>query len=207
MSKGINSTPLITHERLANYVTYDPDTGEFTWKVCTGGKPIGFKAGATLNTGYVQLQIDKRFYTAHRLAWLYWYGEFPPKGIQVDHINGIRNDNRIINLRLSSQSNQNRNTDRRRCKNKHGLIGVSQYPSGRWNASTTIKGTKNNLGMFETKEEAAEAYDNKVLEIFPGCPDVALNRGLSRKGELRPTYFHTRNLQKRREGLEAATVK
>jgi HNH endonuclease len=94
---------IITRTRLKEFLHYDPETGVFTWLV----KPCrnilaGSIAGNVMNEGYVMVKIDRKNYKAHRLAWLYVHGTFPPD--QLDHINRGRADNRLCNLRLSTQA-------------------------------------------------------------------------------------------------------
>ena len=86
---------MITQEELKELLDYNPETGLFTWNVYNNIK--NKTTAGTFNDGYIQIKIKQKIYQAHRLAWLYVYGEWP-KG-QIDHINGIRDDNRIENLR------------------------------------------------------------------------------------------------------------
>jgi hypothetical protein len=91
----------LTQERLKELLHYDPETGIFTNLTQRGGHAKkGAVAGTKNSIGYVCIRIDYDQYRAHRLAWLYVYGEFPEKFI--DHMNEIRDDNRIINLRLAT---------------------------------------------------------------------------------------------------------
>jgi hypothetical protein len=114
------------------------------------------KSGSS--AGYCTLRVAGTIYSAHRLAWFYVHGEWPPKGIQVDHINRDPSDNRLANLRLATQAQNNANSAMRH-RNKAGLKGVVFYPmTSRWKASITIKGRGKHLGYFATKEEAHEAY-------------------------------------------------
>lgn len=101
----------LTQAMLMEMLLYNPDTGVFTWR---GGRFdargrritrfVGTPAGTPITAGHISiyLHVDKRHYLAHRLAWLYTYGEFP-KGL-VDHVNRDPSDNRIANLRLATRS-------------------------------------------------------------------------------------------------------
>jgi hypothetical protein len=151
------ATNLITQERLKSLLTYDPDTGEFRWRAATAIRTkVGSVAGAISNRGYVRIQIDKRIYPAHRLAWLYTYGEWP-KGV-VDHINQNKSDNRLDNLRDASLSINARNCKLRK-NNSSGYKGVSYWARRRkWAAQIRVEGKNKLLGMFDTAADASAAY-------------------------------------------------
>ena len=149
----------IVMERLS----YDSRTGLFKWKSeVAKNVPKGSKAGSLQKKdGYVRIQILGRKYRAHRLAWLIVYGSFPPD--QIDHINGIRHDNRISNLRAvtHAENNRNRALD---IRNKSGYTGITyNKKTNKWIAQ--IGGTRKrvNLGHFGNKEDAIEA--RRIAEI------------------------------------------
>lgn len=150
----------LTAERLRALFHYDADTGVFTRRVARGGCKSGVNAGYTGSDGYQHLQIDGRKYKTHRLAWLYVYGEWPNG--QVDHINGVRIDNWIANLRDVSGSVNQQNQKRATKCSKTGLIGAhraSDAPrSKQFMARIRVNGKSKYLGMFPTAEEAHEAY-------------------------------------------------
>ena len=93
----------LTAERLREVLAYDAETGVFTWRDNRGSRaPAGSVAGnVSHQRGYRQIRVDYNRYLAHRLAWLYVYGEWP--AAQIDHINGQTEDNRIVNLRPATQ--------------------------------------------------------------------------------------------------------
>lgn len=106
--------------------------------------------------GYFQGEVSGKFYLVHRVAWLLHYGEWP-KG-DIDHINGITTDNRIENLRVvtMAENQQNRTLA---CKSQSGIRGVDfQKREGKWRARIKAYGKPILLGMYETKEEARDAY-------------------------------------------------
>lgn len=146
----------LTQERLKELLRYDPDTGHFTWLVNIRGPAyVGRQAGATLNTGYISIKVDKTYYTGHRLACLYMTGAWPKE--QVDHINGVRSDNRWSNLREATRS-QNQLNQKLRTTSKTGVKGV--YWSShkrRFVAQFTTLGVRTLVGQFKTVEEAAAA--------------------------------------------------
>lgn len=142
---------VLTREHLMLHVKYDGSTGEF---VRHNGRVAG-----TIDKGYVQIFISGTVYAAHRLAWLYVHGRMP-KG-QIDHINGIKNDNRISNLREVNHSGNQHNRWLPNKTNKLGFVGVYEkkvYKGKRYCAQIRVDGKKINLGYFESPELASEAY-------------------------------------------------
>ena len=148
------SNLLILHEELLQVLKYDPLTGEFTWKLTlNNGVKEGDKAGHKSAAGYITVRYKYRSYYAHRLAWLYMYGEWPT--LHVDHINQNKLDNRISNLRLATHSQNMRNTPKRSC-NSSGIKGVHwRKDIGKWGANIRVSGQLRHLGFFASKEEAA----------------------------------------------------
>ena len=145
---------MITQERLKELVSYNPDTGVFTWnKNIKGGAQAGCKAGSVFKSGYVYLGLDGKSYTAHRLVWLYVSGTIP---MLIDHINRDKADNRLCNLRVSSHSENGHNSNIR-CNNTSGYTGVSKAGE-KWNAYITVNRKRFNLGYFATPEAANDAY-------------------------------------------------
>lgn len=133
---------------------YDPHTGVFVWKKRLAQRvKIGDVAGRSMGR-YRALHIGGRDYAAHRVAWLYVYGVWPPE--QVDHINLDGHDNRISNLRLATPG-QNQQNKRVGKNNRSGYKGVCQY-QGRWRAEIMAQGKKMALGCFDSAEEASAAY-------------------------------------------------
>lgn len=140
---------------------YDPATGLIVWKAkrkSRGGYVMpGDVAGTPNGQGYVQIKVLGRVWRAHRLAWLLQTGETPPAGYEVDHINGERSDNRWLNLRLVTRSQNNMNQGVKR-NNKSGCKGVSfRKDTQKWHARITVAGTIKLLGNYGTREEAVEA--------------------------------------------------
>lgn len=97
---------MIRQERLKELLDYNPDTGEFRWRVIQGNRKG--KAGSLHKSGYIHIQIDRKILKAHRLAWLYQYGQLPD--LEVDHIDGVKSNNTIKNLRLATKSENQRNS-------------------------------------------------------------------------------------------------
>jgi len=160
---------ILTQEKLKEILSYDASTGLFTWKerLNLGGEKkfySGKIAGWVNSKGYIGIRIDGKHFKAHRLAWLYVYGYFPEH--QVDHINQIRDDNRLINLREASQS-CNMQNQRISSNNKSGITGVSWCNrSGKWRSRITKNNKLIYLGEFSTLLKAAKARYEGELKYF-----------------------------------------
>ena len=113
----------LTESHLKSLLEYSPETGAF-WYIRDSGN---VKAGTVVNLitahGYRSVMINYKWYPLHRLAWLWMTGSFPAKGLQIDHRNGIKTDNRWCNLRLSSPS-QNQQNAKKPTHNSTGVKGV-----------------------------------------------------------------------------------
>ena len=156
---------MITQDRLKEVLCYNPETGFFFWRVAKAQCiQIGSLAGNTNMYGYWAIKIDKKTYLAHRLAWLHEYGRFP-KG-SLDHINRIRTDCRIANLReaTSEQNMANRKAQRSR-SNLKGVAWKKSY--NRWSAQIKRNHKRMHLGYFDTAEEAHAAWC-EVAKQFDG---------------------------------------
>jgi len=143
----------ISQSLVKSILNYNPDTGVFVWEAQRKKIVVGSVAGGDNGHGYWVIRIDGRLYRAHQLAWLYVYGEWPDR--QIDHINGNRSDNRISNLRLATQSQNNANT--RVLSSMSGIKGVGMH-NGRWRAQIRIDGKKVHLGYFDCPAVAHFAY-------------------------------------------------
>lgn len=144
----------ITAEMARELFSYDPETGILRWKVSRPGRKAGAEAG-THTYGYIQVEVNYRFYRAHRIIWLMQTGEWPAH--QIDHINGIRDDNRWSNLREATpmQNSRNRRPSKR---NKSGIVGVSWNRQRRgWDACIGHRNRTVNLGCFPEKKDAVAA--------------------------------------------------
>ncbi|MDI1360639.1 HNH endonuclease [Methylotenera sp.] len=151
----------MTQLELKKLLAYDPLTGHFTWLVSNNWSiKVGSNAGFISQEGYVVIKMFGIKYKGHRLAWLYMTGEFPKE--DTDHINGVRSDNKFLNLREASREQNLRNTGKYKT-NTSGFKGVSLVTkSKKWLAQATFKGQKKFLGLFKTPEEASESYQKFV---------------------------------------------
>lgn len=157
--------------RLRELLSYDPESGEITWVRAKGTRPAGHKAG-TPNNGYLRVQVNRRIYPAHQIAWFLHFGEWPSH--PIDHINGTGTDNRIVNLRLVTPS-ENQHNRRVSKNNKAGRLGVFYDKAvGRYKAEIAVCGVRHRLGTFSSIEAAGRAYDSAKRRLHPTSPQ---NRG------------------------------
>lgn len=148
---------LVSHDRLQELVTYDPETGVFRWRVSRGGSKAGDIAGTTDRDGYVLIKVDRVRYRAHRLAFLYMTGEWPDD--KIDHRDGNPGNNLWTNLRDATQA-QNMKNARKRHDNASGFKGVFfEKRGGRFRSMIRGGGARKHLGYFDSAADAARAYD------------------------------------------------
>lgn len=149
----------LTQDQLKEKLSYDTETGLFRWRVTTGGQVAGSVAGAD-NEGYTMVIVDGQAYAAHRLAWLYVHGVWPVA--HIDHVNRVKADNRITNLRDVSVAENSWNKVAPQSNSTTGLRGVYRrvMPNGavRYRAKIKASGREYFLGLFPTPEEAYAAY-------------------------------------------------
>ena len=149
----------MNQQRAKDLLSYNEDTGEFIWKIKQGYMLPGTPAGGIHPSGYIFIGIDRKRYAAHRLAWLWVYGEFPKLGI--DHINGVKTDNRIANLRaVSCRENQNN-----QYKHRGGRLVGARFRGKSWESYITIERKYTYIGSFPTQEEAHAAYTQERARI------------------------------------------
>jgi hypothetical protein len=159
----------LTAARLREVLDYDPETGVFTWRVQTSKRiNIGDRAGyidARPNKGgYRYISIDDVTYFAAHLVVLWMTGKWPTD--DVDHINRIRDDDRWINLRRGSRSENSANARARGGKYSK-LKGVSfNHPAGKYQAQIKVNYRQRYLGLFDTAEAAHAAYCAAARKYF-----------------------------------------
>ncbi|MEI7998669.1 MAG: HNH endonuclease [Candidatus Omnitrophota bacterium] len=147
---------MITQEQLKEILHYDPETGSFTWAKSGRRIKIGKVAGGLEKGGYIRIRIFGKMYFAHRLAWLYMTGSFPPE--LIDHDNGNPSDNRFVNLREATRSENQANRGKTKA-NASGFKGVYwDKKAKKWKAQIGFESKTKYLGLFDTKEEAHDVY-------------------------------------------------
>jgi len=135
-------------ETLTSFLSYDPVSGHFRWKVSAGHRKAGDIAGCKTASGYWQLQFKKKNYAGHRLAWFYMTKQWPDN--QVDHIDRNPLNNSWANLRQLTPSD-----------NSHNTKAVGFYfntERNKYHAQICVKGKKYHVGYFDCPDLAREAY-------------------------------------------------
>jgi len=155
---------MLTQEQLKELFYYHPESGDFVRLTRPASKSlVGHLVGTKVGHGYFKISINYRGYYAHRLAWLYVHGVFPPA--DTDHINGDRGDNRIKNLRAATRR-ENTHNSKARSDNAAGYKGVSRHrPTGKWRAVIHDNGKQVSLGLFPSPQAASQAYRNAASEL------------------------------------------
>lgn len=164
----INAVP--KQEHLKEILGYNPETGAFTWKwrndisVFQNRRWANKKAG-TKNRKGIKIWTNDGQYAAHRIAWVYVYGDGLSLDMQVDHANGDPFDNRIENLRLATHG---QNCTNCKARNRDLPKGVYKYnKSGMFRAAIGVNKKVLELGIFLNIQEAHAAY-MKAAKIYKG---------------------------------------
>jgi hypothetical protein len=136
-------------------LNYDQNTGIFTW--ISSGKEAGYTDGR-----YRLIGFGGKRYKAHRLAWFYMTGLWPSD--HIDHKNQVKLDNRFLNLRIATDS-ENKCNIGLTAKNKSGYKGVSwESTCNKWRAQICVNKNIKYLGVFKDKKLASEAYKSAAVK-------------------------------------------
>lgn len=152
--------------------TYDSDSGRIFHakdKKSGSGRVVarsGDYADTTIDKGYRRLSITtssgRHLSMAHRVAWILSNGEIP-NGLFIDHINGVRHDNRLTNLRLVTRQQNSHN--------QHKAKGFSwNFKRGKWQAQILVNRRSISLGMHDTELDARSAYLRAKRIYHPTAP-------------------------------------
>jgi hypothetical protein len=177
------TTDLPASEELRALFHYDPDIGVLTWKErpptsrankIHNSRDAGQKAGAVDTWGHRQVRVGGKLRAAHRIIWKMMTGE--DAAHQIDHINGVCDDNRWANLREATAL-QNAWNKPLRSTNKSGAecvfpMKTKRATSKKWRVTFGINGKRIFIGDFYTKEEAIAAHS----KAFAKYRDVSFKR-------------------------------
>jgi hypothetical protein len=162
---ALSILPLPPRERVLELLVYDSSSGVFSWRSSRGKVAAGSPAGAINAKGYRCIRIDKILYRANRLAWLVVHG-FDPGRLEVDHIDGNRDNNAEKNLRLATtkQNQENRGINKNNTSGYRGVYWSTQKTA--WVAELCHNGKSIRLGCFETAEQASIVASAGRAAIF-----------------------------------------
>jgi len=171
---------ILTFEKANQLVRYEPETGEMFWRVNRrGGAKAGDQVGHINQGGYWATIVDRVPIEMHRLAWLLYYGELPARGLYVDHINRIKTDNRIANLRIVDADGNAANRVRESYKHG-GERGIAfDKINNKWNVSVPITKRKSRyIGCFVDIRDARIARDaaEKAIKLMADAAPLAEKR-------------------------------
>jgi len=164
---------LVTFERASALLRVD-EGGHIYWRSSRSRARIGMPAGCLHSGGYRVVQVDGRLYLAHRLVWLLTHGSWPSQ--DIDHINGVRCDNRPDNLRDVDRATNIQNIRGPYSTSRTGLLGAYVCKAtGGFQSSIHANGRTVSLGYFTTAEEAHAAYMKAKRELHPGYVQAESN--------------------------------
>jgi len=146
-------------------LTYDEKTGHFTWTQDRYRPVAGEIAGTVKPNGYRVIVVAGRICRAHRLAWLFVHGDLPPRHMDIDHINGVRDDNRISNLRIATRGENLANARSKSATSKYRGIGFDRERQ-KWLMQVKGPTGKRIVKRYPTEIEAARAYDSAATELW-----------------------------------------
>lgn len=160
---------MINQEEIKKLLNYDKETGIFTWKEKRNWRANkGDIAGSINHSGYINIKINGKLFKAHRLAWIYVYGYWPI--VDIDHIDHIKTNNKISNLRDVSTSINMQNQNCASSISTTGLLGVCFHKAtNKYQASITINKKRIHLGLFLSAEEAYSQYLIAKRKYHEGC--------------------------------------
>jgi hypothetical protein len=169
--------PLPPLEVLQEKFEYNPESGELTYRKRSKGKQPGESAGYLTDRGWLRIKVGFIHYRVHRVVWKLFYGEDPPEGMEIDHINRVKTDNRITNLRIATRKENAQNILRvpkppkppKPKKTLEELVEIRRKASRK-------TAEKNKKPIIVTSPDGAETW-------YPSLSDAALANSIN-KGSL-----------------------
>lgn len=157
---------MLTQDRVRELLKYVKSTGQFFWRASRSGVAKGPAGSHGDPRGYVSVVIDRQRVWAHRLAFLYVTGSLPPRGVEVDHRNQDKSDNRWCNLRLATKP-QNRQNSKGKSSNTSGFVGVHWNKKlQKWQARIRTPEGRKYLGSFPTAAAAGKARQAAAVGLY-----------------------------------------
>lgn len=149
--------------KIRELLAYDPETGRFTWLVDAGSVRAGDEASSMTIAGYSRVKLDGVHHYLHRLAWAFVHGEFPES--DLDHVNMVKSDNRISNLRLATKAENQMHRGIPK-NNTSGCKGVTwNATKGKWSVRCAANGKRKHLGYFDDVASATSVYKQYAPSI------------------------------------------
>lgn len=165
MANDMNDIELLKY--MQKHFAYNKENGNFYTVIPQSARnKVGDMVGRVQSNGYVRISIKRKFYQAHRLVWLWHNNSIPSVGI--DHINNIKHDNRIENLRPADQALNSRNVRKARRNSRTGVLGV-RIKNNKYTAAICCNGKIEWLGTYTTAEEASAAYWRAKSKLHCGA--------------------------------------
>ena len=138
----------LTQELVKELFEYRDD-GKLIQKKARQGARVGTEAGRVGNRGYRQATVLGKLYSTHRIIFLYHHGYLPKR---LDHINGVRTDNRIENLRECTSAQNKANSKGTAASGYKGVYKMRR----RWKAQIRVNNKDIYLGLYANIETAAQ---------------------------------------------------
>jgi hypothetical protein len=141
-------------DAIRDNIGYIPETGRLFWKKVRQKTYIGMEAGGMKSKGYREIRLNGRIYQANRIAWFLHYGVWPTG--DIDHRDGDKTNNRIVNLRDKTHRENCQN----RIEHRNGkLVGCHfDRQRGKWRSVIWVSGKRRDLGFYLSEIEAHRVY-------------------------------------------------
>ena len=156
---------LPSQSELQSMLEYDPATGIVTWKEGRSNILKGSVAGCLHPSGYKVMGFNNQTHRLQRIIWVYMFG-YIPEGFYIDHINGNKIDNRLENLRLAT-NNQNQQNRPAPKNSSSGYRGVTWHKQmNKWMSRICHNRKRTTIGFFDSAQEAYDAYREQANQLF-----------------------------------------